>query len=464
MNFNNYETTSEKARLHSKCQMGDQEQRHQMRACTSLMKTFFVCLLASFVTITLGVSLVLFTPSLRLPNKEKPEESSKLLSSNPPVDPKFKYLNQMEKTKKFVLSGGVVQWARYRKNPKDYDTKEEEEFGSSINANDAKMTASTLLIKPNGCRVPHWHFNANEHGFLATGTVWIGILDSAPFSVTSYNVTAGQVIFLPRSTLHWMKCVGQEDCLFVLFFTTHEELVTRDVDDVFYATPQDIAARSLKPAGGVDFIRSFKQPAENQAVNLPPNLNELVRKASYTQSRDFLVARYFYDLKASKQYRYPGGIIQWARYTKDQTGLSRNEIIFAKSLNEHEDTVTIATMRIFTNGMRQPHYHFNANEMGYVLSGCGKVGVVGRDVVNFDIEKGDVFFFPHGTHHYIKSTCDEDLLLVIAYSTGNELQTLDMNIYFQSTADFILAQLFLKKQDEFQKIPTFKEPQDINLP
>uniref|UniRef100_A0A0E9Q0M2 Uncharacterized protein n=1 Tax=Anguilla anguilla TaxID=7936 RepID=A0A0E9Q0M2_ANGAN len=39
-----------------------------------------------------------------------------------------------------------------------------------------------------------------------------------------------------------------------------------------------------------------------------------------------------------------------------------------------------------------------------------------------------------------------------------------MNIYFQSTADFILAQLFLKKQEEFHKIPTFKQDQDTNLP
>uniref|UniRef100_A0A0E9UVL6 Uncharacterized protein n=1 Tax=Anguilla anguilla TaxID=7936 RepID=A0A0E9UVL6_ANGAN len=61
---------------------------------------------------------------------------------------------------------------------------------------------------------------------------------------------------------------------------------------------------------------------------------------------------------------------------------------------------------------------------------------------------------------WARETCSWSSPLV----THDELQTLDMNIYFQSTADFILAQLFLKKQEEFHKIPTFKQDQDINLP
>ncbi|NWI11178.1 LEGB6 protein, partial [Crypturellus soui] len=242
--------------------------------------------------------------------------------------------------------------------------------------------------------------------------------------------------------------------LFLLFFSTHEELKTLDVDDVFFSTPEDIAARALKPQGGVDFIRTFKQQPEDQAVNLPPNLQELVHNASYVQSPEHLVWRYFYDLKGSAQYPFPGGVFQWARYRINGTGLNETEKIFSESLNKHENTLTLATLRIFSNGLGQPHFHFNANEMGYVISGCGKVGVVASDVTaNFNIDIGDVIFFPVGSQHYIKSVCDEDLLLILAYSTGNQLETLRMNDYFHKTADHILAQLFFKEQQEFQKIP-----------
>ncbi|NXW14339.1 GL25 protein, partial [Circaetus pectoralis] len=243
--------------------------------------------------------------------------------------------------------------------------------------------------------------------------------------------------------------------VFLLFFTTHEELQTLDVDDAFFSTPEDIAARALKPQGGVNFIRTFKKQVEDQAINLPPNLNELVQNATYVQSPDKLVWQYFYNLKGSAKYPFPGGIFQWARYRINGTGLNETEKIFSESLNKHENTLTLATLRIFSNGLGQPHFHFNANEMGYVISGCGQAGVILSGVTaNFNIGIGDVIFFPVGTQHYIKSVCDEDLLLILAYNTGNQLETLRMNDYFHGTADHILAQLFWKEQAEFKKFPT----------
>ncbi|NXX78767.1 OXDC decarboxylase, partial [Urocolius indicus] len=242
--------------------------------------------------------------------------------------------------------------------------------------------------------------------------------------------------------------------LFLLFFTTHEELQTLDVDDAFFSTPEDIAARALQPRGGVNFIRTFKKQVEDQAVNLPPNLDELVQSANYVQSPDNLVWQYFYNLKGSTEYPFPGGAFQWARYRRNATGLNDTEKIFSESLNKHENTLTLATLRISSNGLGQPHFHFNANEMGYVISGCGQVGVILSGVTaSFNIGIGDVIFFPVGTQHYIKSVCDEDLLLILAYSTGNQLETLRMNEYFKGTADHILAQLFLKEQAEFQNFP-----------
>ncbi|XP_039697223.1 legumin J-like isoform X3 [Pteropus medius] len=307
-------------------------------------------------------------------------------------------------------------------------------------------------------------FQFLNHLPKSKGTAWIGVVDDGHV-VTTYNVTAGQVIFFPKNTLHWIKNVGNEDCFFLLFFSTHDELQTLDVDDAFFSTPEDIASRSLKPEGGINFIRTFHKQKEDQGVNLPHNLAELVTNASYTQSPDNLVWRYFYDLKGSKEYRFPGGIIQLAQYWKNGSELSKNEKIFSTFLNQHQNTLALSTLKIYNNGLRQPHFHFNANEMGYVISGCAKVGIINtQGTTEFDIHIGDVIFFPIGTQHYIKSACDEDLLFILAFSTGDQLQTLDMDDYLQATADHILAQLFFKKQSEFKKIPKFKEDQAINLP
>ncbi|XP_068782591.1 oxalate decarboxylase OxdC-like [Struthio camelus] len=429
----------------------------ERKSYCSLMKIFLVCLLACVITTTIGVLALSFiyaeNTGFLKQTDVKNSDTTPPKADEKGVDIKFRFLNQLGKSKVHRFPGGDIQWARFRNDVNEYQSVQEMEFGKSINNFRSKMTFGTLRIKSEGLRVPHWHFNANEHGYLLKGTAWIGVIDADDSVVTTYNVTAGQVIFFPRNTLHWIKNVGKEECMFLLFFTTHEELKTLDVDDAFFSTPEDIAARALKPQGGVNFIRTFKKQTEDQAINLPPNLKELVQNASYVQSPDSLVWRYFYDLKGSAEYPFPGGIFQWARYRINGTGLNKTEKIFSESLNKHENTLTLATLRIFSNGLGQPHFHFNANEMGYVISGCGKVGVIASDVTaNFNIDIGDVIFFPVGSQHYIKSVCDEDLFLILAYSTGNQLETLRMNDYFHATADHILAQLFFKEQNEFKKI------------
>ncbi|XP_030048819.1 uncharacterized protein LOC115462891 [Microcaecilia unicolor] len=431
----------------------------------SLLKIFLVCLLASIITTVFGVLVLALVYGRQYSPKKEVEVTTMKETVEKATDIRFQFLNHLAKSKVFEFQGGAIQWARYRKNIKDYSSDEEMNFGASINNQHSKTTVGTLKIKSNGLRAPHWHFNANEHGFLLKGSAWIGVVDEGANTVVTYNVTAGQTIFFPKNTLHWVKSVGNEDCFFILFFSTHDELQTLDVDDVFFSTPEDIAARSLKPQGGVEFIRTFKRPKEDQAVNLPPNLVELIQNASYVQSPDDHVWKYFYDLKGSKEFKFPGGIIQWARYRKGGIGLNKNEKIFSESLNEHADTLTLGTLRIYTNGLRQPHFHFNAHEMGYVITGCAKIGVIGTGPsTDFNIGVGDVFFFPIGTQHYIKSVCDEDLFMILAFSTGDQLETLDMDDYFHATADHILAQLFLKKQEEFKKIPRFNEDQAVNLP
>ncbi|KAM6230507.1 dynactin-associated protein [Porphyrio hochstetteri] len=423
----------------------------------SLMKVFLACLLACVITTAIGVlalSLV-YVKNPALIQEEtvgKGDGDSSPNAEEKPVDLKYQFLNHLKKSKVYNYPGGEIQWARYRRDVSDYQNEEELEFGRSINSHRSQMTFGTLRIKSKGLRAPHWHFNANEHGYLLQGAAWIGVIGADDSVVTTYNVTAGQVVFFPRNTVHWVKNVGSGDCVFLLFFTTHEELQTLDVDDAFFSTPEDIAARALKPQGGVNFIRTFQKQAEDQAVNLPPNLHQLVQNATYVQSPDTLVWRYFYNLKGSAKFPFPGGLFQWARYRINGTGLNETERIFSESLNKHENTLTLATLRIFSNQLGQPHFHFNANEMGYVISGCGQVGVILSGVAaTFNIGIGDVIFFPVGTQHYIKSVCDEDLLLILAYSTGEQLQTLRMKDYFSGTADHILAQLFFKEQAEFKK-------------
>ncbi|KAL6085746.1 hypothetical protein STEG23_006989 [Scotinomys teguina] len=226
------------------------------------------------------------------------------------IDPKFQFLNHLPKSKVFEFPGGAIQCARYRNNIKDYLSDEEEAFGTSSNSLQSQMTLGTLRIKSKGLRAPHWHFNANEHDYLVQGTAWIGVVDDGGEVATTYSVTTGQVIFFPKNTLHWITNVGHEDFFFLLFFSTNDELQTLDVDDVFFLHLKTFLPGLLSLKVELISLENFRSKQRIRGVNLPPNLAKLVMNASYIQSPDIIVWRYFFDLKGSKEYKFPRGVIQ----------------------------------------------------------------------------------------------------------------------------------------------------------
>ncbi|KAM4754930.1 LOW QUALITY PROTEIN: uncharacterized protein ACIQIH_000005 [Cyanocitta cristata] len=176
------------------------------------------------------------------------------------------------------------------------------------------------------------------------------------------------------------------------------------------------------PRVGVGFIRTFRKPCEEEPIKLPATPEWPIPNSSWPQSAEANVARFFYDLKGSAEFPFRGGVFQWARFRENGTGLAERERIFSQSLHEHENTLTLATLKIFGNQLGQPHFHFNANEMGFVVSGCGQAGLtLPSSSLTFPLSIGDVVFFPAGSQHFIQSFCQEPLLLMLAYSTGSQV-------------------------------------------
>ena len=65
-------------------------------------------------------------------------------------------------------------------------------------------------------------------------------------NVTTFKASEGQVVFFPRNAVHWIKNFGAEDLVILLFFGSHEEVKTLDVDDAFFGMPEDIVAQALQ--------------------------------------------------------------------------------------------------------------------------------------------------------------------------------------------------------------------------
>ena len=69
-------------------------------------------------------------------------------------------------------------------------------------------------------------------------------------------------------------------------------------------------------------------------------------------------------------------------------------------------------------GIREPHWHPNANELNYVLTGRARLIVLspGGDVDSFEIGPGEGSFIPTSYFHYIENIGTEELHMLVFFT------------------------------------------------
>lgn len=77
-----------------------------------------------------------------------------------------------------------------------------------------------ITLKPGELLTPHFHPNANELAHFLTGTAQVAVYSVNPSDppATPFTVKAGEVVFFPQGTVHYVKNVGESDVTFSLNF------------------------------------------------------------------------------------------------------------------------------------------------------------------------------------------------------------------------------------------------------
>ena len=107
-----------------------------------------------------------------------------------------------------------------------------------------------------------------------------------------------------------------------------------------------------------------------------------------------------FPLEASAPLAYAMGEVRWATATELPT----------------LQGVSMASVRLTAGGMRELHWHLNANELNVCLAGTGQIGIFAPDGTSetIDIVPGSITFIPDVYTHYIANTGEDELHLVIA--------------------------------------------------
>jgi len=240
------------------------------------------------------------------------------------------------------------------------------------------MSAKRVVINPGAMRTPHWHANANELTYCVSGTALVSVLDSySKFS--SFTISEGEMFHIDSGSLHHIENLGQHAAEFIIAFRS-ERPEDFSLGASFGAFTDAVLGNTYDlPASDFAAIRrdttDRKLAARAADPVVPPT-------AAFDDPHKFAV----------EAQSPPIGIaVGSARLARLQ---------FWPALKD----LSMYSLRIREDGMREPHWHPITAEMGYVHKGSGRMTVMDPDgsLDTYYLKEGDVYFIPRAYPHHIE--------------------------------------------------------------
>jgi len=328
----------------------------------------------------------------------------------------FKY--ELEKEAPKILPGGVTRGASVN------------EFPASVG-----IAGVSMRLESGGLRELHWHANAAEWGYVLKGSCRTTLLHPDGSSYID-TFDPGDVWYFPRGYGHSIQGISDEECHFILIFDNGDfsEDHTFSITDFIASTPPEIVAQNLGisleevamlPKKEVYFAKG-KVPDDKSfisAVSKDPVLNSMHR----------------YPLEAQEPRRVPGG--------GTQKTVTQKEFPISK-------TMAGSVLEIEPGGLREMHWHPNADEWQYYIQGTAQMGVFlaqGNKVIE-QFNAGDIGYVPMGAGHYIKNTGDDVLKVLVGFNDGNYL-ALDLSAWISTNPKSLLETNFEVGEELINKFP-----------
>jgi oxalate decarboxylase len=292
-----------------------------------------------------------------------------------------------------------------------------------------------MSLVPGGLRELHWHANAAEWAYVIKGQCRVTTIDPQGLSQI-VDFGPGDVWYFPRGFGHSIQAIGREDCLFVLVFDNgyFSEFGTFSISDWIGHTPPEVLAKNFGVPAAT-FARFPKREVYISTGAVPPPLP--ADPAPGTLNAGALTHRY--RLLAQRPETYPGGTLRL---------VSEREFPIST-------TMTGAIMRIKPGGLRELHWHPNADEWQYYISGRARMGVFGSQgrVRTDEFVAGDVGYVPQGYGHYIENVGSDDLEFLIVLNNG-VYQSISLSAWVAANPHLLLATNFEVPEATFSDFPT----------
>ena len=297
-----------------------------------------------------------------------------------------------------------------------------------------KLAGALMQLVPGGLRELHWHSNAAEWAYVIKGQCRVTTIDPQNRSEV-VDFGPGDVWYFPRGHGHSIQGIGHEDCLFILVFDNgyFSEFGTFSISDWLGHVPPEVLQKSL----GVPAQRFADFPKREVFIakgTVPPPLSP-----NRAGSLDATSLTHRYRLLDQKPEDYPGGT---------------NRLVSQREF-PISTTMTGAHMRLKPGAIRELHWHPNADEWQYYLSGRASMSVFGSHgrVRTDQFGAGDVGYVPQGYGHYIENIGTEDLDVVVVFNNGT-YESISLSAWLATNPPALLATNFGVPESTFAGFPT----------
>ena len=294
-----------------------------------------------------------------------------------------------------------------------------------------------MRLKAGGVRELHWHKPA-EWAYMLKGRARITAIDEAGRAFQD-DVAEGDLWNFPSGIPHSLQGLEGDGCEFLLVFDdgNFSEDSTFSVTDWLAHTPREVLAKNFgvpeRAFAGIPdkelFIFQSKVPgplAADRVAGAGP-----------------LPTSFSYRLLAQEPIRTTGGTVRISDSTTFPAAT----------------TISAAFVEVEPGGMRELHWHPNANEAQYYISGQARMTVFAADATagTFDYQPGDVGFVPRNMGHYIENTGTTKLQFLELWKTDKFADVSLRQLLAFTPFDLVQANLKIDRS-VLANIPTRKTP------
>ena len=245
-------------------------------------------------------------------------------------------------------------------------------------------------------REMHWH-TADEWAYVLTGSARVTVMNPDGTMFIG-DVSEGDLWLFPAGYPHSIQGLGPDGTEFLLVF--NQGMFSEDGTMLLSETVAHIPPEVLSKNTGLDksvFAQTPRAPLYIFPGNLPNSLEQ--DKAEIGGAR----------VASKHQYTFR------MRSMQPTTSSEAGEVRIVDSRNFPVSKKVAAVLLIIKPGhMREIHWHPNAAEWQYWISGKGRMTVFFPvdNARTMDFNTNDVGFVPSNAPHYIENTGDTDIVVL----------------------------------------------------